>query len=128
MDAKNSEILIIEDEIFLINPLEITFKKNNWHLSVAANGEDGIALAKKIVPDLILLDLVLPKMNGYEVLKILKSDPVTKDIPVLIISNLARQAEIKKGLAGGAVDYIVKANFSMHGLLERVEHYLGKNK
>lgn len=125
MKIGNAEILIIEDERFIINPLEITFKKNKWHLSVAANGEDGLVMAKKLKPDLILLDLVLPKMNGYEVLEILKSDPETKDIPVLIISNLARESEIKKGLAGGAVDYIVKANFSMKGLLEKIEKYLG---
>lgn len=125
MNIGNAEILIIEDERFIINPLEITFKKNKWHLSVAANGEDGLVLAKKSKPDLILLDLVLPKMNGYEVLEILKSDPETKDIPVLIISNLARESEIKKGLAGGAIDYIVKANFSMKALLEKIEKYLG---
>ncbi len=124
MNQDNFEILIIEDEKFLINPLEITFKKNKWHLTVATNGEDGIISAKKSKPDLILLDLILPKMDGYEVLKILKSDPETKDIPVLIVSNLAREAEIRRGIAGGAADYIVKANFSMQGLLEKIKQYL----
>lgn len=124
MQNKNHDVLIIEDEKFLIQPLEITFRKNNWNLHVATTGEEGLVMAKEIKPELVLLDLVLPKMNGYEVLKILKSDPETNGIPVLIVSNLAREAEIKKGLTGGAVDYIVKANFSMQGLLEKIKQYL----
>jgi len=115
---------MIEDEKFLIQPLEITFRKNNWDLAVATTGEEGLVLAKKSRPELILLDLVLPKMDGYEVLRILKADPETSGIPVLIVSNLAREAEIKKGLTGGAVDYIVKANFSMNALIEKVAEYL----
>ncbi len=124
MKIENSKILIIEDERTLLGPLEITFKKNKWILIAAITGEEGISLAKSARPDLILLDIVLPKMNGYKVLEILKSDPETKDIPVLIVSNLAREVEIKRGLAGGAVDYIVKANFSMQGLLEKIRNYL----
>ncbi len=124
MDGRKHSVLMIEDEKFLIQPLEITFRKNNWDLAVATTGEEGLVLAKKSRPELILLDLVLPKMDGYEVLRILKADPETSGIPVLIVSNLAREAEIKKGLTGGAVDYIVKANFSMNALIEKVAEYL----
>ncbi len=123
-DIKSSKILLIEDEDFLIKPLEFAFRKEGVECMIAKDGEEGLARVKKDSPDLVLLDLLLPKMNGFEVLKEIKADPATRDIPVLILSNLAREGEMERGLAGGAAGYIVKTNFSMASLIGKVKEIL----
>ncbi|MBI4992260.1 MAG: response regulator [Candidatus Harrisonbacteria bacterium] len=118
-------ILIIEDDLAIIKPLEIILSKRGFLLKIARDGEGAIQiLEEKDFPDLILLDIILPKMNGFEVLENIKKNPKTKKIPVIILSNLARDGEIERGLAAGAADYFVKTNFSIYDLVEKIKNYL----
>ena len=118
------KILLIEDENFLIKPLEFAFRREGMDLIIARDGEEGLVKVKGDLPDLVLLDLILPKMNGFEVLKEIKTDPSTRNIPVLILSNLAREGEMKRGFESGAIGYIVKTNFSISSLIEKVRKVL----
>ena len=118
------KILLIEDDEFIIKPLAIVLKQEGFELSIAGDGEAALEKLKNEQPDLILLDIVLPKMNGFDVLKEIRSDPKTKNIPVVILSNLAREGEVKMGLAEGANDYIIKTNLSLSNLIKKVKTYL----
>ncbi len=125
-NMKHAKILLIEDENFLIKPLKLAFKGAGIELLIAKDGEAGLAIVQKDLPDAVLLDLLLPKMNGFDVLKEIKNNPATKHIPVIILSNLAREGEVKRGLAAGAREYMVKTNFSIASLLEKVRKVLEK--
>ena len=118
------KILLIEDEEFIIRPLEIILKKEDFDLVIAKDGEDGLLKIKNEKPDLVLLDIVLPKMNGFEVLEKFKKERDLKDIPVIILSNLAREGEVERGLSLGAKDYFVKTNFSLFDLIRKIKNYL----
>lgn len=122
------KILIIEDEEFLSEMYKIKFEQEGYEAIVADNGPDGIEAAKKEKPDLILLDLLLPKMDGYEVLKKLKLDKDTKNIKVYILSNLGQNGEINKGFADGADGYLIKANLTPSQLVRNVEKIFSGEK
>ena len=110
-NTKNSpqpKILIIEDDEFLSGMYITKFTKEGFKVIFSEDGEDGIKKAKQEKPDLILLDILLPSMNGFDVLKRLKEDGSTAIIPVIILTNLSQDSDIKKGYELGAVDYLVK--------------------
>ena len=90
----------------------------------AVEGESGLLAAKREMPDLILLDLILPKKNGFEVLEELKNDPSTKNIPVVVLTNLEGSAEVERALSLGATTYLVKANYKLDELLAKIETVL----
>ena len=90
----------------------------------ALNGEEGLVVAKKETPDLILLDLILPKKNGFEVLGELKKDPATKDIPIIVLTNLEGSSDIERALALGATTYLVKANYALEDIMMKIESVL----
>ncbi len=92
----------------------------------ALDGETGVRLAKTKRPDLILLDLVLPRMHGFDVLKILKQDPLTKEIPIIVLTNLEGVEDVEKALNLGATTYLVKANYSLEEVLEKIRKILGE--
>jgi CheY-like chemotaxis protein len=115
------KILIIEDEEFLVDMYKMKFKSEGYKVMVAYNGEDGIRVAREQKPDLILLDLVMPKMDGYQVLKELKSNNTTKDLKVYILSNLGQNGEIDQSFIDGADGYMLKSNLTPRQLVENVE-------
>jgi DNA-binding response OmpR family regulator len=115
------KVLIIEDEKDLRFFIARALKEEGFEVIEAIDGEEGIEKAKKEKPDLILLDLLLPGISGYEVLIRIKKDPELEIIPVLILSNLGQQEEIEKGLKLGAVDYLIKANFTLNEIIERIK-------
>ncbi|KKQ93863.1 MAG: response regulator receiver domain protein [candidate division CPR2 bacterium GW2011_GWC1_39_9] len=119
------KILVVEDERILAQILSKSFNLLGHEVILAFNGEDGLRKAQT-EPDikLILLDLMLPIKDGFQVLKELKSDPKTKDIPVVITSNIAEEAKIKEGIEAGAADYLVKSNISIDNLTELVNKYV----
>lgn len=123
---KGKKVLAIEDEDFLIRPLKFSLEREGVEFLSAKDGEKGLAMAKSEMPDLILLDLVLPKKSGFDVLEEIKKDPAIKNIPVLIVSNLAGSGEVERGLAGGAENYFVKANLPISSLLAKVRIILEK--
>lgn len=125
---KKKIILIIEDEQTLLKAMSMKLMDRSYKVISAIDGKSGLQLAKSGQPDLILLDILLPVMDGFEVLKELKKDKKTKNIPVLILSNLGQREEIKKGKKLGAVDYLVKADFKLEEILDKIDNIIKKNK
>jgi len=119
------KILIIEDEEVLSDVLDSKLKKEGYETNLAADGEDGFNKIKKWKPDMILLDIIMPKMNGYEVLEKIKEEKIT--IPVIIISNSGQPIELEKIKKLGAVDYLVKTKFNPDDVLAKVRKYLDGN-
>jgi len=109
MSAKENSILIVEDSELSISVLT-DILGDTYELFVARNGHEGIEMAKSKSPDLILLDIILPRMDGYEVIKVLKNDPETKTIPIVFVTSLNHVDDERKGLQLGADDYINKPN------------------
>jgi len=121
-------ILFIEDESALQKTFGDLLEDKGYRLISALDGEIGLALAKKEKPDLILLDIVLPKINGLEVLGKLKDDPETKAIPIIILTNLEGINNVGKALELGATTYLVKAQYSLDEILEKIEKALENNR
>lgn len=119
-----SDILIIEDEQFLLSLLMRKLKNSGFRVRAAFDGEAGIQAVQEKKPGLILLDLILPGMDGWEVLRRLKDDKRFQDIPVFIISNLGEPGDIAKGKKAGAVEYLIKAEHSPQQIVEKVSHVL----
>jgi len=117
-------ILFIEDESALQKTFGDLLGTKGYRLISALDGEIGLALAKKEKPDLILLDIVLPKVNGLEVLGKLKDDPETKAIPIVILTNLEGINNVGKALELGATTYLVKAQYSLDEVIEKIEKAL----
>lgn len=118
------KILFVEDESALQKTFGDILKQEGYEMVSALDGEVGLKLAKTQSPDLILLDLILPKMDGFEVLEKLKEVPETKDIPVIILTNMGRMEEIGKSLELGAKTYLVKANYTLQEVVEKVKKAL----
>ena len=118
------KILLIEDEEGIILPLKIKLEKRGFELIIARDGEAGLAALRSEKPDLVLLDIILPKMNGFEILEQIKKEDGAAKIPIVVISNLAREGEIERGLGLGARDFIVKANLSLDNLVDKISKFL----
>ncbi|MFH1598479.1 MAG: response regulator [Patescibacteria group bacterium] len=118
------KILLIEDEKMLAEMYRTKFAKEGYKIDLAFDGDEGIRAAKAEKPDIILLDIILPKLDGFLVLKELKDDPVTKNIPVVLLSNLGQDEDIKKGKSLGANDYFVKANHTPAEIVDKVRSVL----
>jgi CheY-like chemotaxis protein len=118
------KILFIEDESALQKTFGDLLGARGYHIVSALDGEIGLALAQKEKPDLILLDIVLPKINGLEVLSQLKENPETKTIPVILLTNLEGMNNIGKALELGATTYLVKAQYSLNEVVEKIEKAL----
>ena len=123
-DNLTAKILLVEDDETLVEMYIMKFKEENLNLLVAKEGEAGLALAQKELPGLILLDIMMPKMDGFAVLTALKKSEKTKEIPVLMLSNLGQEADIAKGKALGAADYIVKSSMTPAELVAKIRTYL----
>jgi CheY-like chemotaxis protein len=117
-------VLIVEDDRFLRRAAEAKLKQGGFSVLTAADGEEALKVACKERPDLILLDLIMPKMQGFEVLRALKKIDATASIPVIILSNLSQESDRTRCLEAGAVAYFVKANLSLHELVKTVESTL----
>lgn len=122
------KILIVEDEEMLAKVLIEQFNKAGFDVEAAFDGEQALESLKKSLPDLILLDIILPKKDGFEVLKAVKENPDTQDIPVIMISNLGSDEDIKQSIKLGAVDYYVKAQHPIYEITEKVVKFLSVPK
>jgi DNA-binding response OmpR family regulator len=120
------KILIIEDDRFLRELMVRKLKMENLEVVEAEDGAEGLKKIKEEKPDLVLLDLILPEMDGFEVLEQKRKDEEIKDIPVIILSNLGQKEEIDRGLQLGAKDYLVKAHFSPSEIIEKIKLFLQK--
>jgi len=115
------KILFIEDEYGLQKAMVKMLTDEGYQVLSALDGEVGLKIVKKELPDLILLDLILPKKDGFEVLKEIKKDETTKGIPIIILSNLERMEDVEKALQLGATTYLVKTNYGLDELLEKIK-------
>ena len=119
-----NHVLIVEDEEFLVRALKDNLISEGHTVSVAMDGEAVFDELKKKKPSLILLDLLLPKKNGFDVLRDIRMDPEWQHIPVVILSNLGEDSEIKRALELGANDYFVKSQHPIQEVIEKVREYL----
>ena len=121
-------ILLIEDEGALQKTLGDVLSKEGYKILAALDGEVGARLAKEKTPDLVLLDLVLPKMTGLEVLKQLRGDEETKDIPVIVLTNSEDMQDIQQVMDLGATTYLVKSNYELQEVVKKIQTVLGENE
>tara|TARA_B100001971_G_C18250156_1_gene577523 strand:+ start:1706 stop:2074 length:369 start_codon:yes stop_codon:yes gene_type:complete len=120
------KILFIEDESALQETFGEVLKQEGYEVVKAMDGEAGLEMAKTQKPDLILLDLILPKLHGFEVLKKLKGDPETKEIPIIVLTNLEDMKDIENAIEFGATTYLVKVNYSLDEVVSKIKKALGK--
>ncbi len=118
-----AKILIAEDERDIRDLITFTLKFAGHDVVAAANGEEAVIKARETIPDLIMMDVRMPKMTGYEACKVIKSEAAIKDIPVVFLSAKGQEAEVQTGIEAGAVEYILKP-FSPDQLTERVKTIL----
>lgn len=124
MTSEHHQLLLVEDDTFLAGMYVTKLTMDGFKTELATDGKTGLEKAKKGKPDLILLDVLLPKMNGFDVLKELKADATTKSIPVILLTNLGQKADVVKGLDLGAVDYLIKAHFMPSEVVAKIKEIL----
>ncbi len=119
--TEKKTILIVEDDEFLRSLTAKRLEKENYHIEVAVDGENAISVIETIKPSLILLDLLLPGKDGFEVLKKIRGTEATKAIPVIIFSNLGQKEDIEKAKALGVDDFLIKANFTLDDVVGKIK-------
>lgn len=122
----HKKILLIEDDQFLAEIYVAKFNEAGFEISVAQDGYQGLKKAKEQKPDLILLDLIMPTMDGFDVLRCSKGDADLEGIPVIILSNLGEEEDVRKGLELGADDYLIKAHYTPTEVVVKVKNILNK--
>ncbi len=115
------KILLIEDDPFLIDIYTTKLKEAGFSTEVAVDGEETIRKMKEKKPDLVILDIILPKIDGWAILKKIKSEPKLKNLKVIILSNLGQKEEVKKGMDLGAVKYLIKAHYTPSQVVEEIK-------
>ncbi len=118
-------ILLIEDDKFLRELMVKKLLTMDYDVAFAVDGESGLSMIKEVKPDVVLLDLILPGINGFEVLEKAKQDPEIADIPVIILSNLGQKEDIERGQELGAADFMIKAHFTPQEVANKIKTVLG---
>jgi len=117
---KSARILLAEDDRILRKAGETALRKKGYEVIAAVDGEEALAKARQDPPDLVLLDVMMPKIHGFDVLRGLKGDPRTKEVPVIMLTNLAQPADIKRATDAGACGYLVKSNLDLEDLATKI--------
>ena len=118
------KILIVEDDKFLRDLISQKLTKEGYDVDEAVDGEEGVKMIKEVNPDLVLLDLILPGIDGFEVLVKMKENSSISSTPVIILSNLGQKEDVEKGLKLGAVDYLIKAHFTPGEIIDKIRAVL----
>lgn len=126
MADKKIKIVLAEDDKFISLAYKDGLTRAGFEVVHAADGAQAAEKIRQEKPDIVLLDIIMPEKNGFEVLEEVKKNPETKDIPVIVLSNLGQESDIKKGKELGAYDYFVKSNLSMAEVVEKVNKYFKK--
>ena len=126
-DNPKTRVLIVDDDVTLLEMYKERLAAEGYEVTTASNGEEGLARAVDILPQLILLDLMMPKVNGFDVLDILKTTPETKNIPIIILTALIQDTNKQRGLKSGAADYIVKSETMPKEVIEKIKSVIEKN-
>lgn len=119
-------ILLIEDDRFLIDIYTTKLKESGFSVEVVSDGELALSKIKEKNPDLVILDIVLPHLDGWEILRQIKSDPKLKKMKIIILSNLGQKEEVEKGTDLGAVKYLIKANYTPSEVVAEVKQLLNE--
>lgn len=122
------KILIVEDDTFLAGIYASKFESAGFAVNLATDGEMGLKMAAKEMPDAVLLDVLLPKKDGFEVLAGIKGNATTRPIPVILLTNLGQREDVERGLKLGAADYLIKAHFILHETVDKVKQALAAAK
>ena len=124
--AKPNKILLVEDDKFISRAYKDGLERAGFVVTVVSGGQESIAKIQSEHPNLVLLDIMLPMKNGFEVLSEMKMDEDLKNIPVIILSNLGQESDIQKGTDLGAVDYLIKSNLTMKQVIAKIKEHLTK--
>lgn len=119
-----AKILLVEDDSLIVKIYSTRLKADGFTIISADNGEDGLTVAEKEFPDLILLDVMMPKVDGFTVLQKLRENPKFRQTPIIVYSNLGQESEMQKAIQMGATEFIVKANISPTELVTKIKSYI----
>jgi len=128
MAKEKIKILLVEDDTFLLEMYATKFELEGFEVLTAEDGKKGLDMAGKEKPDIILLDILMPKMDGFTVLDELKKDKETEKIPVILLTNLGQKDDVKKGFEKGAVGYLIKAHFMPSEVVDKIKKILKETK
>jgi len=127
MNEIKKKILIVEDDEHILRIYELKFAKEGYTTSIVTSGDEAVGKIIAEKPDLIILDLMIPRKDGFEILEELKNNPETMAIPVLVLSNLGSEMDISRALGLGAIGYMIKVNHSFQEVVDNVKNYFLKN-
>lgn len=122
---KAKKILLIEDEELILNLLQRKLEKEGYKVTVARDGEEGMEKMRRNLPDIILLDIVMPKMGGFEVMEEVRKDKNLRSIPIIIISNSGQPVELDRAKRLGARDWLIKTEFDPKEVIVKIKHQIG---
>jgi len=122
--ADKKSILLVEDEPLLANLLKQRLEKEGISVFLGRDGEEALNILKENKPDLILLDIILPKISGFELMEVLQKDPQFQKAPIVIISNLGQESDVERGQSLGAIGYFIKAKVSIEDLVSKIKAFL----
>ena len=120
------KILLVEDDLFLIRAYQIKLENEGFELIIAKDATEGMEKVRNVHPDLVLLDIMLPRGSGFEILEVVKKDEALQHIPVIILSNLGQQQDIERGLTLGAATYLIKTDVKLEDVVKTIKKYLTK--
>lgn len=118
------KILIVEDDTFILEMYATKLLNFGYEVLTATDGDEALKIVKDKKPDFILLDLILPSVDGFDVLKAVRKNPKSKSIPVILLTNLGERKDVEKGLKLGADDYLIKAHFTPSEVIEKIQNLL----
>ena len=121
------KILLVEDEPILSNLLRQRLEKENFRVTLAHDGDEAVKILKQEKPDLVFLDIILPKMSGFEVMEVIKNAPTLQSTPVIVVSNLGQESDVARGQSLGAIGYFVKSQLSIEDLVSKIKEFLQTN-
>jgi len=122
------KILIVEDDAYITGMYKTKLIMAGYDVKVAEDGEKGLAALEAETPDLLLLDIVLPKVDGFQILEEVRKNPKTKDLPVILLTNLGQKVDVERGLALGADDYMIKAHYTPSEVVEKISNLISRKK
>jgi len=124
MESTNRKILIVEDDVFIRDIYHVKFSQEGFDVTLAEDGVKAVEILKTLVPDIILLDIIMPYMNGMEVLKKIKADDRLKTIPIIMLTNISEKEKVTEGIEYGVNDYLIKSHFTPSEVVHKVNALL----
>lgn len=123
MENASKTVLIVDDDPFILDMYVLKFREEGFHVEVASDGKKAFEQIKAVHPDVVLLDIVMPLMDGFEVLNKAKQDDALKNIPIILLTNLGQKEDTERGASLGASDYIIKAHFTPSEVVKKVKEF-----